>query len=843
MSGQALPVDGLKGAILEALAEGNRLLLSAPTGSGKSTRVPQFLLEAAWAREGQVVVLQPRRIAARMLAARVAAERGCSLGGEVGYQVRLERVWGSRTRLLYVTEGILMRRFLEDGSLPGVSCVVLDEFHERHLYGDVCLALAAHLQARRPELRIVVMSATLETGRLREFLGAGTVALGAEGRLFPVQVEHLAREPGQTPVWELAAKELKQRFPVAGGHALVFMPGAYEIGKTLAAARAALGASVEMVALHGELPPQEQDRAVRPGGAPRVIVATNVAETSLTIEGVTLVVDSGLARIARYDARRGLDSLLVEKISRASAEQRAGRAGRTGPGVCVRLWTVYDHQRRAAHETPEIERVDLAEIVLALHAMGFADVRDFRWFEPPPEHALLKAGEVLADLGALDGAGRITAEGRRLLALPLPPRLGRLLSEGARRGCLEGAARAAALLQGRPVLVKGHEWGGGDSGGSGAGALVRQSDFGALFEAVERARQGGFRAEACRPLGIHGEAARQAVVLEEQLLRIARRAWGEEAGAAEGGEADGLAKALLAAFADRVGRRRSAGNFLYDLVHERRGALPKGSAAAGSELIVAAEILETGKGAGAADIKLGLATAIEEGWLREMFPEDFSETAGVEFEEDLGRVVERVGTCFRGLVLRSVARDAAPGPEAAACLAEVIGRKGAAWAGWGEAEEALLGRVGFAERHFPELGLRGLEEEDWVLFWQHHCDGATCVRDLRERKPLATLRQWWPAAALAALERVAPERVELANGRTVRVRYEQGEARVAARIQELFGVAGPVLIGGRVAAVIEVLAPNMRPVQVTRDLGNFWKEAYPAIKSQLQRRYPKHRWE
>ena len=395
-----LPIDPLAGALLDHLDAQPRLVLQAPTGSGKSTRVPGMLLDAGRLGErGRVVVLQPRRLAARMLAARVASERGGTLGGEVGYRIRLDNVTSRDTRIEFVTEGVLLRQMLASPDLPGVGALIFDEFHERHLYGDITLARALQVQeTTRPDLLLLVMSATLEAAALEKYL-APCHTLSSAGRTFPVSVEYLPRPLGdRTPVWEAAADELAALAPGSEGDALVFMPGAYEISRTIGEIRARKELR-DFVALplHGELPPNEQDAAVLrvPGGPRKVVVATNVAETSLTIDGVRVVIDAGLARVGRFDPYRGINTLLIEKISRAAADQRAGRAGRTAPGRCLRLWTEAEHRDRPAQETPEVKRLDLAEVALTLKASGVDDLHAFRWLEPPESRALDRAENLL----------------------------------------------------------------------------------------------------------------------------------------------------------------------------------------------------------------------------------------------------------------------------------------------------------------------------------------------------------------------------------------------------------------------------------------------------------------
>src|SRR3954452_7316589 len=454
MNPRELPIYELEDDIVTALRQQPRLILEAPTGSGKSTQVPQILLDHGLLGSGEVVILQPRRIAARLLAARVAAERKARLGELVGYQVRFENVVSKQTRIRFVTEGILLRQLIQDPELRGVTAILFDEFHERHLYGDITLARALRLQeSTRPDLKIAVMSATLDTGTLEKFL-APCAVLSSGGRQHPVEIEYLPKPArlDDYPIWDLAADELVRLAPITEGDALIFMPGKYEIGRTLAAVRASrVSSQFVPLPLHGELQPAEQDAALAHYEKRKAIIATNVAETSLTIDGVRVVIDSGLARIARFDPRRGINTLLVEKISCASADQPAGRAGRNAPGRCLRLWTEREHLDRAPQELPEVKRLDLAEVVLTLKASGVNDIAAFRWLEAPDSHALARAEQLLADLGALAANG-ITALGRRMLGSPVHPRYARMLLAAQQYRCVPAIALIAALTQGRNLL-------------------------------------------------------------------------------------------------------------------------------------------------------------------------------------------------------------------------------------------------------------------------------------------------------------------------------------------------------------------------------------------------------
>ncbi|MGC2579020.1 MAG: helicase-related protein, partial [Terrimicrobiaceae bacterium] len=517
---ETLPIYDLDEEIIDSVRENGRLILQAPTGSGKSTQVPQILLDGGALGSGRCIILQPRRLATRMLAKRVAEERGAQLGAEVGYQIRLDNISSPQTRILFVTEGILLRQMLANPRLDGVSTLIFDEFHERHLYSDISLARALDLQeSLRPDLKVVVMSATLDGTQLEQHLRPCRT-LSSQGRTFPVEIEYLRHESRDEAPWELATDAVAENFETTEGDILVFMPGSYEIQRTLRELSHRMPSGCLILPLHGELPASEQDKAVARTERRKIIVSTNVAETSLTIDGVTMVVDAGLARVARYDPHRGINTLFIEKISRASADQRAGRAGRTAPGLCLRLWTQRDHTLRSSTEIPEIKRLDLAETVLSLKAAGIDDVNRFRWMDTPEEKSLARAERLLADLGALDShSGAITSLGRRMLRFPIHPRYARMFLAARDFGCVRAAALIAALTQSRNLLLRAErriEEERAEIFGQGI------SDFLVLIRAFSYAERHNFRIEALRPLAIHAEAARQVNKLFEQFLEIAR---------------------------------------------------------------------------------------------------------------------------------------------------------------------------------------------------------------------------------------------------------------------------------------------------------------------------------
>jgi ATP-dependent helicase HrpB len=890
-----LPIYDIERDIVARLKSGRRLILSAPTGSGKSTQVPQMLLRHDFLRDGQVVVLQPRRLAARLLAARVAQELNVKPGEEVGYQIRFENVTSPRTKIRFVTEGVLLRQMLDDPGLKGVAVLIFDEFHERHLYGDVTLARALDLQEQqRPDLKLAVMSATLNATELEEYLSQcssgresahfssansqsrlTSVATGdfscsvlsSEGRTFPVETEYLPRRlgAGAPPVWELAAEAFASHVRSGGhGDVLVFMPGGFEISQTLEAIRhASESKGYLLLPLHGELPPRDQDAAVARYDQPKVVVATNVAETSITIDGVRLVIDSGLARIPRYDANRGINTLLIEKISQASADQRAGRAGRTAPGVCVRLWSRPEHDERAPQELPEIKRLDLAEVVLTLKAAGVEDLRSFRWLEKPDEISLTHAEELLLDLGALrsDAEGRhvtdpnirdggtpslpkrlqITPIGRKMLAFPVHPRYSRMLLAAQEHGCVHQACLVAALTQGRDLLLRnvGREVVSAREDLLGDKA---SSDFWILMRAWTYAAKSQFRLEACRKLGIHAVTARQVGPLFDQFLRIAKNEKLDTAPHEIKDEA--LQKCILTGFSDRVARRLDAGTLRCELVHNRRGVLARESVVQHSPLFVAAEIREVETRDRELNTLVSLATAIEVEWLRELFPEDMASDLHVEFDAAAKRVQAAELVRFRGLALSAKRVDPPPAEAAARLLAGEILAGRLPLPNWDHGVEQWLARLHLLCQHCPELQLPDLTEDDRKHIIEQLCHGAVSYKDIKERDVKPLVMSWLSGTQRELLDKHAPERLTLPNGRTPKVVYEDGKSpHIALRIQELYDVnQTPKIAMGRVPVLVHILTPGMKPVQITQDLAGFWREHYPRLKSELQRKYPKHLW-
>ena len=885
-----LPIDSARAEILDALSVNGCLVLSAPTGSGKSTRVPPMLVGFAGKMPPplgagplappppSVLVLQPRRLATRLVATRVAQELGCPLGGLVGYQTRHERTVGPDTRLLYLTQGLFLRILLDNPSLEGISALVLDEFHERHLDGDLALAMAVRLRrTHRPDLRLVVMSATLDVDELAAALDCPVVE--TRGRAFPVNIRH-ADAAAERP-WDAAARAVRDI--VKGGEPgdiLVFMPGAYEIRRTVEAVGSLLlPEPVSPCALHGEMASDEQDRALAPSTARKVIVATNVAETSITIPGVRHVVDAGLARIARFDPRRGVNSLTVQKISRASAEQRAGRAGRTAPGTCHRLWSLYDHQGRPEHDPPEVNRVDLSQALLLLAGLDVPDVDAFPWLTPPRKEALEAARHLLVTLGAAADDGTLTATGRQMARIPAHPRLARLIVEGERRGCRDDAALVGALLSERPMR------------GSGDG------DLAPLLSLFHEARTHRFDEAFCGSRGISASAARQVDRTWQQLRRSAGemppplgagplapppRGAAQEGSAGEmppplgagplappprgaaavptadvtpslrpppsgearrGDLASALPLCLLAAFPDHVAARSRPGSPVFLLTGNRRAVLARESACADCDLVLAGEILEV-EGAGGLSTVLSLLVPLRPDDLLETFCDRMSMTTEHVWNREQQLVEEIESTRFFDLPIESSRRIPVDRLSAARLLAQRIVAESLHLAGFDDKVQGWLDRLRFVASAFPEKGLPVFSDADRLRAIEALCGEDYRYAKVKDRPALEAVFSLLSPAERRFVDEMAPERLQLPRGHRMRIAYSAGQRPTGrARIQDLYDLATtPRVAGGRVPLLIEITGPNNRPLQVTDDLANFWKVLYPQLKNQLQRRYPRHEW-
>jgi len=832
----SLPIEAIRGEVIKASAiPGFCVLLSAPTGSGKSTRVPLMLTEAGVAERGTIIVVQPRRLAARLLAGYVARQYRCPLGQEVGYTVRFDSRRSEATRILYVTDGILERRLTEDPLLHGVSAVVFDEVHERRLSGDLCLARVLELQRHaRRDIGVFVMSATLELDKLQSYLPQATI-LRADGRLYPVEVSYMPPVPvrdnrgyvNMPPVWEQCAAAVRKLVEQAdSGDVLVFLPGVYEIRRTVEILEnVGWMRGREVYPLHGQLTPEAQARAVDFGERPRVIVSTNIAETSLTIEGVRSVVDCGTAREARWDARRGLSTLHIVPISQAQAEQRTGRAGRLGPGRCIRLWSEAEHRRRPPFPAPEVHRADISMAFLNLLAWGckgLEGIRRFGWPDAPTETATSAAWNLLKELGAITDREGLSPVGRQMLRYPLAPVLARLLVAGQEYQCESETAAIAALIQGENIALA-----------SGLSDKLHEeddyTDFQAEWRAVQAATRLRYDAAACSQLGIMARAAREVTNAYRQLLRH---------GAAEpdfAAHRDGVVAALLGSFPANVAARNSATTGTARLTARRSGKISS-VIAKDADVFLAAEIAEIG-GKGV-ETRLSRCTGL-----------DISELPTHEddiavYDSTRKRVLNMHRVLYRDLVLCEKETGDATPEQAAPLLAEQVIRGNLRLEGWDGHVLQWINRLTCLRNAMPELDIPEFGDEERLLAITMLCEGAVSYKEIATRPVLPILAECLSPWQKDCLNRYAPKAIRLPNGREVKLLYrEDGTPSFALKCQLLFGVpTTPTIADGRVKCLIEILAPNQRPYQTTSDLVSFWRNGYPHMKKDLAGRYPRHDW-
>ncbi|MBM3980760.1 MAG: ATP-dependent helicase HrpB [Planctomycetes bacterium] len=820
-----LPIDDALPQLLAALSVNGAAVLRAPTGAGKTTRVPPALMDS-----GLVLMLEPRRVAARAAARRMALEDGTPLGDTFGYQVRFDKKASALTRVLVVTPGVLLRRLHDDPYLEGVSCVLFDEFHERGLEADLALGMVRLIRENvRPELRCVVMSATVDPGAVSAYLG-GCPVVDSAGRAFPVEVKYRPRR-SDIAVSLVVADAIRAVLEEVIGDVLAFLPGLREIRQCADDLESfARERGIAVLPLHGDLPPEQQDRALQRLDRRKVVLATNVAETSVTVDGVTAVVDSGLARQMEFEPSIGMDRLRLVPISRASADQRAGRAGRTAPGVCVRLWDEPSHRGRPEQTVPEITRVDLCGAVLQLAALGEPEVRKFPWLDAPTEDAVSQALALLDQLD-LFRAGALTKLGETAAGLPVHPRLGRLLLEGARLGCADRAALAAALLSERDPFLR--EF---DSGPQTRTAPPTMSDVLDRVEALEAFEVCG-RLDG--PLGrLHKGGAHGVLEVRDQLRRLIQPNPPAPFPKWEGGENDhALLRCVFAAYPDRLARRREVGGTKAVTVGGRGVRLAPSSGVSAPELFVCVDV-----DAGGADSFVRLASGVEREWLP---PERIITRIEVTFDDKTERLAARKVTRFDDLVLEERDAHIADEGEAAVVLARAAAERLERVLPPPESAAGLFRtRVRCLRAWVPELELPAFEAADLRDALQWLCRNRRSLADVRTGPWLDFLKGQLSYQQLQAVESEAPERIEVPSGSHIELAYEEGRPPVlAARIQEMFGLTEtPRLARGRAKVLLHLLAPNYRPQQVTDDLASFWKNGYPLVRKELRARYPKHSW-
>jgi ATP-dependent helicase HrpB len=807
-----LPIDPLLPDIVARVREAGNVVLVAPPGAGKTTRVPPALLDAQLAGERDIVVVQPRRLAARMAASRVAHERGEKVGESIGYEVRFDRRVSAATRVRFVTEGVLNRQLAGDALLERVGVVVIDEFHERSLAGDLALALLrrAQLGARR-DLCVVVMSATLDPGPVSAYLG-GCPVLESEGRAFEVVTDYASGPDDRRLATRVssAVRSLTKDGP--DGDVLVFLPGAAEIRRAMdACADVAERRDLLRLPLHGGLSPEQQDRAVNPARRRKLILSTNVAETSVTIDGITAVVDSGLAKIARHSPWSGIPTLRVEPVSRASAIQRAGRAGRTRPGRCVRLYTRHDFDHRREYDVPEVSRADLSDTALVLHSLGVADLAAFEWFEPPGDAAIAAAAELLRRLGAVDASGRVTEIGARMIRFPLHPRQARILVEAERRGIAREGCTLAALIGERAQRRD-----------RGEAAVSGPSD---LLDEMDAARSGG---------------ARGLARVAKQLGRLVNHRLGDSPATDEAFD-DAVMISTLCGYPDRIARRRRPRSAELVFSGGGSGTLSQDSVVVDAQLVVAVDAEEVTRG-GRKQTVVRRASAVDPDWLLDLYTDRISDADEHVWNRDRKRV-DRVSRILYGDFAidedDAVVDRSRSGPVLATAAAAVgIERFVSA-----DDLAQLRARVAFVSQTFPDSGVMPIDDDAVGRALVAACEGLVSFEELRGANLLAAIRRE-VGTEQRFVDEVAPSHIALPKRRRVPVHYEADRPPwIESRLQDFFGMTdGPTVGGGRVALVLHLLAPNRRAVQVTSDLAGFWDRHYPSIRKQLMRRYPKHAW-
>jgi ATP-dependent helicase HrpB len=821
MTRDPLPIDAILPQIVRILQTNPSAVVRAPTGAGKTTRIAPALIDSGVVAK-RIVMLEPRRLAVRAAARRMAAERGGQVGGEVGYQVRFDRQWGANTRIIVVTPGILLRILQDDPFLESIDAVLFDEFHERGLESDLALGMIRQVQQSvRPELRILVMSATFAVESVSAYLGGCPIVV-SEGRSYPVEIVYEPK-PDSFHWAEFIARTVEHHCEESDGDALVFFPG---VGEIKAAARElesfARKRDLAVLPLYGDLPAEQHDAVLLPQQRRKIVLATNVAETSVTVDGVSLVIDTGLARVMRYDPAVGLDRLELETVSRASAEQRTGRAGRTRPGVCVRLWSELAHRARAEQTEPEIRRVDLAGAVLNLLCFGESDIAGFPWLESPKPSTIDQARLLLIRLAAIGTSG-LTDLGRSLARLPVHPRLGRLLVEGRRLGCERQAALAAALLSERDPFVRNSQR---------SKAHDTFSDLHDRVEAIEHFERTGHTAT---PFGtLNPGAADFLLRARDQFVRSVQQEIPASDRSRESGE---WTQSLLSAFPDRLARRREPGSNRGVMVGGRGVRLAPSSGVREPELFLCLDV-----DAGDGEAWVRQASGVRREWLK---PAMLTIASEVEFDPAAQRVSAHKRTRFLDLLVDETPAHLPDDESVGRVLAQAAARDLNAVLPPDDSPAGnLLTRIRCLAAWMPDLNLPTFGDADLreLLTWL--CQGCRSFDDLRKADWLSAIQGRLTHQQRQAVEREAPERWPVPSGSRIALKYELGRPPIlAVRIQELFGMTEtPRIAGGRMLVLLHLLAPNYRPQQVTDDLPSFWTNTYPLVRKELRARYPKHAW-
>ncbi len=862
--GDSLPICEIREEFLKVLVDNGQCVLVAPTGSGKSTQAPQFLLDSDLDTGRLIIVLEPRRIAARTLASRVADERSASLGREVGYSIRFENRMSGGTRIVYVTEGVFLRWVEKDGFLDDVEAVFFDEFHERSLLSDVGLALFRAMRANleRPPY-LIVMSATIEAEPVAQFLGGSDKCpiVRSEGRMFPVEVFYQDHRD-KSSVLDAAVSAVGR---IVGrgeeGDILVFMPGMGEIMSTVSALqRSGVGDGSEILPLHGDLSIEQQARAFARSDRRKIVVATNVAETSVTIPGVRHVVDGGLARVARYDASRGINTLLLEEISHASADQRAGRAGRTAPGSCMRLWNESNHLNRPKKNTPEIQRADLAESLLLLHSLGITDPVAFDWLDRPESAAIERAEELLENLGAVSGRGeerRLSEMGIKMMRLPMHPRYSRMILQGVAEDCVPEAALCAALVSGRDLLMR-------VAPGDSRQKAIREelqdgvrSDFQVAMRAFLWVRQQRFQLDACRQIGVHGQTARSVERTFQQLIEICvKEGLVEKDGmTVDPNRNDAIGRAALVGFVDQLGVRKDKGTLDCRVSGGREGTLVRESVMAregAPMMFVVGDLREIDSKRRDQLTLISLASGVESEWLEELFPEQTKAQRIHEYDALHKRVQAWEARKLAGFELERRKVPDLDDRECGRCLAEAFFNDEIALPNWNHSLQQWVARCQLLAHVFPDLEFPRFERTELRDFLGEALKGKPVLKHAQEVCLERELKSYLGKDRIEWLDELVPCSIEIDGVGKRRLIYsmkgkeggnEGPQPEIQIKVQECFPIQEhPKICDGRVAVRLKLQKPNGKRLAETIDWLEFKRVDYPKHRRELAAKFASIGW-
>lgn len=825
-----LPVVQEFEKIKQKWSEKNHLILKSPTGSGKSIALP-YLLKTSGLVGGKILVAQPRRIAARLLAKQLAKMANWQEGNQVGYQVRFEKNYCDKTEIIYATDGIVLNKLLNDEALGEVEVLILDEFHERSAQLDLCLALALKLwKSNRRKLRLVVTSATLDIDALAGYM-PDSAQVELSGRSHPVEIQY-RKPPKDYPAWRSVVEILPAILKEMDGDILVFMDGAYEISHAVNSILSnSWSKSLEVKSLYGDLSPEQQDLALLGTEKRKVIVSTNIAETSLTIEGIKIVIDTGRAKKMRYDSVRGINALLSEPISKSSAEQRAGRAGRLGPGFCLRLWSESEHKARPEFDTPEISNIDISEIYLNLAGVGLS-LKDINFIEPVCQNSIGTAKEKLKNLGAINEAGNLTEHGKKMSQLPTHPSWAHALLIAKTKNLVPSISLVLAMLEGRPIVQL-------DKLGDFFPMSKPRSDIYCLLLAFEEGERRNFSKQECQRAGIHVGRCLEAEQLARELCNLVGVPY-----CLELPDYESLSKALLLCFPHQIAYLVSDGRNIYEDFAGQRLHLSKHSVLGSERFVLPLQVVEK-KIKGRMVLQMGWTNGVDEKWIREMLGPKIILSRSIVWDSISRKVVERKTESWGKLILSVSESEDVSQNDRAKGYARALMAGDLKLKNWNAQVEKFLNRLSFLASSFPELGIVEMDNETRNLFLEELCQSGSSWKEIKNLEVFVPLLHCYSKEEREILEQATPETLDLGMGkRPYALDYSQkNEVVLRAILQDLYDVKiHPTIVFGKYPLVVEILAPNRRPVQRTSNLVSFWEGSYPGVRKDLAGRYPKHEW-